>query len=197
MNTPAKHFRPQSAQQRRAVLKQIDAVEIISLPPGFKAEMVEMDGLHLQSIATPLAHEPGSVDRLQQQLRQAETQRRMRALAQLPLAPLNQQHIAVIKQHQASRKNANNSDIAATATAEINAIYAHYANQSKAPRWSQFPQQQQQAQPPIAQDPLNDRIRAHIEASSASDRKAAWFIGAVMGACIAAVVFIPYFAKSA
>lgn len=193
MNTPAKHFRPQTTQQRRAVLKQIDAVEIISLPPSFNAEMMEMDGLHLQSISTPLAHEPGSVDRLQQQLRQAETQRRMRALAQLPLAPLNQQHIAVIKQHQASRKGANDSDIAARAISELSLIEAHYAVQS----WEARLDKQSKPQPPIAQDPLNDRIRAHIEASSASDRKAAWFIGAVMCACIAAVVFIPYFAKSA
>lgn len=183
MNTPANHFRPQTTQQRRAVLQQIDAIESQTLPPGFDAEMLEMDGLHFQSHATPLAHEPDSIKRLSEQVRQADamnTRRRRQALAQLPLAPLSQQHIAVVKSHQARR-----------AAAEISAIQTHYANQQQAPRWDQFPQ------PPMAQDHLGERIRQNIAAANTSDRKATWFVAGVMLFCLAANFAIPYFTRSA
>lgn len=105
MKQPAKHFRPQTRRAQLRVVQAIAEVEKATLPPDFDSHAVFMDNLHFQSVAHPLAHDLASVQRLQEQVQRAELQQRMHRLASLPLAPLNEQHMAVIRQHQANRLN--------------------------------------------------------------------------------------------
>lgn len=105
MNAPAKHFKPQTRSDQRRILRAINAAEMAMIPAGFDAEAAANNAMHFQSVATPFAHDKDAIERLQAQVRRAESQSQPAStLAGLKLVPLSAHHIPVVRHHQSGRR---------------------------------------------------------------------------------------------
>ena len=93
ISAPPKHFRPQTDRAQKSVIRKINDAERTMIPPGFDAEMVQLDAIHTSGKKDPI--DPQTSDRRFWVVDAAsEGTRSAQALAQVPLARLDDQHIA-------------------------------------------------------------------------------------------------------
>lgn len=181
---PPNHFKPQTCRAQLRVVQAIDSAERAMIPAGFDAEALALDAMHFQAAATPLAHDTGSVTRLHDQVQRADAKRRLETLAQLPLAPLDQQHRAVVARF---KPISTDPLLLNTGAPLLRRVSQPPKQPTAAPVDKSLPAQ--------ALDSMKERMQREYSATTASERRSIVFLVAVFLGAIVAIVAIPLIAR--